>query len=256
MLLLICGPVLWNVAAAGSTPPASPRSYAYSIVQVYPHSPQDFTQGLVYADGRLYESTGIYGASALLVKAVESGAVLNRIDLSAQYFAEGLTLAGDELVQLTYREQTGFVYDRTSLKILRTFPYVGEGWGLTYNGHHLIMSDGSEHLYFVDPKTYRRKRSLTVSFAGKEVHAINELEYFNGKIYANIWRQPDIIEIDPATGNVTGKIDLSALARQHAGAESVLNGIAYNPERGTLYVTGKLWPSLYEIKLQPPPGSN
>ena len=160
-------------------------------------------------------------------------------------------MVGDHLVQLTYLEKTGFVYDRDSLQVLQEFNYRGQGWGLTYDGRHLIMSDGSARLYFLDPASYNKQRSLTVTREGTEVKNLNELEYVGGKVYANVWLRNVIVEIDPATGYVTGEIDLSELAGRHAvSPEAVLNGIAHNARNGTLLVTGKLWPVLYEIKLQ------
>jgi glutamine cyclotransferase len=236
-------------SAGSSQPPAAVRQYSYTVVKSYPHSAEDFTQGLVYADGKLYESTGLYGRSAVSIKALDSGRTLNSRLLPERYFGEGLTVMGDRLVQITYLEQTGFIYDRSTLQVLQKFSFKGEGWGLTYDGQHLIMSNGSSRLEFLDPVKHRRQRKLTVRRGGVEVESLNELEYIEGRIYANVWQQDMIIEIDPVTGEVTGEIDLSALASQHiASPEAVLNGIAYNAGNRTLLVTGKLWPALYEIK--------
>jgi glutamine cyclotransferase len=248
---------VWLIVCAGTgcsagnpQPVAAVRQYSYEVVKSYPHSPEDFTQGLAYADDKLYESTGLYGRSAVSIKALDSGRVLNSRLLPERYFGEGLTVIGDRLVQLTYLEQTGFIYDRSSLQVLEKFRYKGEGWGLTYDGRHLIMSNGSSRLLFLDPLKHKRQRKLTVRRAGVEVAGLNELEYIEGRIYANVWQQDTIIEIDPVTGQVTGEIDLSELAVQHSvNPEAVLNGIAYNARNRTLLVTGKLWPVLYEIKL-------
>lgn len=246
----------WAVAcgsacSAGHPPQTVPvRQYSYAIVKSYPHSEEDFTQGLAYANDRLYESTGLYGRSAVIVKALDSGRAIKRFPLPERYFGEGLAVVGEHLVQLTYQEQTGFVYDRESLQVLREFRYYGEGWGLTYDGRHLIMSDGSAGLDFLDPATFRKERTLIVTRSGEEVRNLNELEYVEGRIYANVWMRNIIVLIDPATGYVTGEIDLSELASRHAvSPEAVLNGIAHDARNGTLLVTGKLWPALYEIKL-------
>jgi glutaminyl-peptide cyclotransferase len=245
---IVCGSI--GCSAGNPQPVAAVRQYSYEVVNSYPHSPEDFTQGLVYADDKLYESTGLYGRSAISIKALDSGRTLNSRLLSERYFGEGLTVIGDRLVQLTYLEQTGFIYDRSSLQVLEKFRYKGEGWGLTYDGRHLIMSNGSSRLQFMDPVDHKRQRKMTVRRGETEVAGLNELEYIEGKIYANVWQQDMILEIDPVTGQVTGEIDLSELALQHdVTPETVLNGIAYNPRNRTLLVTGKLWPALYEIKL-------
>lgn len=241
-----------SACSAGNPPQSVPvQQYSYAVVRSYPHSQEDFTQGLTYADDRLYESTGLYGTSAVIVKALDSGRAIKRFPLPDRYFGEGLAVVGDHLVQLTYQEQTGFVYDRNSLRVLREFHYRGEGWGLTYDGQHLIMSDGSAKLYFLEPVTYRKERTLVVTRMGEQVRNLNELEYVEGRIYANVWLRNTIIQIDPVTGHVTGEIDLSELAARHVvSPDAVLNGIAHNPRNGTLLVTGKFWPALYEIKLQ------
>jgi glutaminyl-peptide cyclotransferase len=251
------GLVLWIAICGGSAcsagnpqSPVAVHQYSYTVVKSHPHSPEDFTQGLVYADDRVYESTGLYGRSAISIKSLESGMVIKEMRLPERYFGEGLTVMDDRLVQLTYLEQTGFIYDRSSLKVLQEFRYRGEGWGLTYDGRHLIMSNGTSRLKFLDPANYREQRSLKVSRMGVEERNLNELEYIEGRIYANVWLRALILEIDPVTGHVTGEIDLSALAAKHAVMpEAVLNGIAYNSRNRTLLVTGKLWPVLYEIKL-------
>lgn len=231
--------------------PVSIRQYAYTIVKSYPHSAKDFTQGLVYLDGKLYESTGLYGRSSISIKSLNSGRIIKRFPLPDRYFGEGLAAVDDRLVQLTYREQTGFVYDRDSLKARQEFRYQGEGWGLAYDGRHLIMSDGTSRLRFLDPASYSEERTLKVTRLGVEVRNLNELEYAEGRLYANVWLRDIILEIDPATGYVSGEVDLSELAARHtASPESVLNGIAYHSRNGTLLVTGKFWPALYEIKLR------
>jgi glutamine cyclotransferase len=225
--------------------------YKYTVVKSHPHPADDFTQGLVYTDGKLYESVGLYGRSAISVRTLTAAVDIKRVPMPPRYFGEGLTAVDDRLVQLTYHEQTGFVYERDSLNVLRKFHYKGEGWGLTYDGQHLIMSDGSSQLRFLDPDNFRKARVLKITRLGIEVPHLNELEYIEGRIYANLWLRDIIVEIDPVTGHVTGEIDLSELSIKHFGSpEAVLNGIAYNPDSRTLLVTGKYWSALYEIKLQ------
>jgi glutamine cyclotransferase len=250
-LFAACWPASVIAAAA---PKMLVQQYAFKVVRSYPHSIEAYTQGLVYRDGQLYESTGLYGHSEVSVRSFPAGHVLKHYALPGNYFGEGLTIADDELIQLTYREGTGFVYDRRTFELRRVFHYKHEGWGLTYDGQHLIASDGSAKLHFINPDTYRRERSLTVTLAGKRLHNLNELEYIDGAIFANVWQENFIVKIDPQTGQVTATIDLSELAQAHllVPTVSVLNGIAYRPETKTLLVTGKLWPVLYEIELLPP----
>ncbi len=246
--LIICGSAACSAETSQEYAPV--HRYSYTVVKSYPHSADDFTQGLVYADGKLYESVGLYGHSAISVKSLIAEGTIKRVPMPERFFGEGLAVVDDRLVQLTYQEQTGFVYERGSLEVLRRFRYKGEGWGLTYDGQSLIMSDGSAQLRFLDPGNFRKERTLKITRMGMEVPNLNELEYIDGRIYANIWMRDIIVEIDPATGHVTGEIDLSALSAKHFGSpEAVLNGIAYKPDSHTLLVTGKLWSALYEIKL-------
>jgi len=208
----------------------------------------------VYVDGHLYESTGLNGRSSIRMVDVSSGKVVQKFDLPANYFAEGLTDWGSTLVQLTWKAQKGFVYDRFSFSQLRTFSYQGEGWGLTHDDKQLIMSDGSSYLRFLDPTTFRETRRLHVTDdAGHAVENLNELEYVRGEIYANIWQSDMIVRISPKTGKVLGKIDLSAIIdkRELGNPDAVLNGIAYDAAGSRLFVTGKLWPKLFEIRVQP-----
>lgn len=249
--LAVCGTA---ACSSGSPPQTAPvRQYSYTVVKTYPHAAGDFTQGLVFVDDRLYESTGLYGQSAVSIKSLDSGRIIKRFPLPERYFGEGLAAVDGRLVQLTYREQTGFVYDRDTLEVLQEFRYQGEGWGLTYDGRNLIMSDGSAKLHFLDPASHRRQRSLKVTRMGEVMGSLNELEYVEGRIYANVWLRNIIVEIDAITGHVTGEADLSELADRHAvSPDSVLNGIAYHSRNGTFLVTGKFWPALYEIKLHAP----
>lgn len=225
----------------------------YRVVRTYPHDRQAFTQGLVFVDGHLYESTGLEGSSSLRMEDLDSGRILAFHDVPAQYFAEGLTNWGNTLIQLTWRSQIAFVYDRATFRLLRTFHYDGEGWGLTQDGKSLILSDGSAALRFFDPATFREVRRITVKDHGVPVAQLNELEYIHGEIYANVWHTDRIARISPATGQVLGWIDLSGLLPAYArtNGEAVLNGIAYDAAHDRLLVTGKLWPSIFEIKVVP-----
>lgn len=223
----------------------------YRIVHTYPHDDQAFTQGLVFVDGQLYESTGLNGRSSLRMDDLESGKVLQRQDVPSEYFAEGLTNWKSNLIQLTWKAHTAFVYDRFSFRILRTFHYDGEGWGLTQDGRDLILSDGTATLRFLNPETFQVVRRITVTDHGKPVKELNELEYIHGEIYANVWYSNKIVRISPQTGKVLSWIDLSSLAANvdTRSPDAVLNGIAYDSQHDRLFVTGKLWPKLFEIKV-------
>lgn len=224
----------------------------YQVVHVYPHDPEAFTQGLVYVDGHLYESTGRNGKSSIRMVELSTGQVLQHHDLESKYFGEGLTDWGSDLVQLTWTNGMGFVYDRFSFSAKRTFHYEGEGWGLTHDDKHLILSDGTAVLRFFDPQSFKEIRRLSVTDEkGHRISDINELEYIHGEIYANVWHKDEIIRISPRTGKVMGRIDLSGLMdqRELTDSEAVLNGIAYDVKTDRLFVTGKLWPKLFEIKL-------
>jgi len=235
-----------------STLPATQDEHmTYEVVNVYPHDPEAFTQGLIYLNGFLYESTGLYGQSTLRKVDLDTGEVLERIDLSPDYFAEGLTAWEDTLVQLTWREGTGFIYSLDDFSLLQRFTYPTEGWGLTQDGERLIMSDGTSTLFFLNPETFLVEESVTVTYQGEEIQRINELEYVRGEVFANIWQTEQIIRIDSESGQVLGWVDLTGILPPEAreGDTDVLNGIAYDPEEGRLFVTGKRWPHLYEIRL-------
>ncbi|HET7752112.1 MAG TPA: glutaminyl-peptide cyclotransferase [Terriglobales bacterium] len=230
----------------------SPTPDGYQIVHAYPHDPKAFTQGLVYVDGHLYERTGLNGRSSLRMVDLQTGRILQHHELAAEYFGEGLTNWGSSLVQLTWKAGTAFVYDRFSFALQRTLHYPGEGWGLTQDGKSLIMSDGSPVLRFFDPRTFREIRRLSVvDENGQPVLDLNELEYVRGEIYANVWHTDRIARISPRTGKVLGWIDLSGLIdkSQLSDPDAVLNGIAYDSRFDRLFVTGKLWPKLFEIKV-------
>jgi len=226
----------------------------FKVVHTYPHDPDAFTQGLIYVDGHLYESTGRNGKSSIRMVDLANGKVLQHYDLATQYFGEGLTDWHSELVQITWQTEIGFVYDQFSFSVKRTFHYPGEGWGLTHDDRQLILSDGTAILRFLDPQSFAETRRISVKDEnGRPVSNINELEYIHGEIYANIWMTDEIIRISPRTGKILGRIDLSGIIdkRELADPGAVLNGIAYDPKGDRLFVTGKLWPKVFEIKLVP-----
>ncbi|MCP4715704.1 MAG: glutaminyl-peptide cyclotransferase [Deltaproteobacteria bacterium] len=225
-----------------------PLRYSYEVIAEYPHDPDAFTQGLVFYDGHLYESTGLRGSSSIRKVDPTTGTVLQQHDLEDRYFGEGLTISDERIIQLTWTSCTGFVYDRETFDLQKQFSYNGEGWGLTHDGTHLIMSDGSAKLTFLDPVTFAPVASRTVHDAAVPVLRLNELEYVNGEVWANVWQTDRIVRIDPATGRVTGWIDLAGILQNSQNAD-VLNGIAYDTEQDRIFVTGKLWPSLFEIRV-------
>ncbi len=233
------------------TPNSRVESCSYQIVNTYPHDENAFTQGLVYYEGNLYEGTGLNGRSSLRRVDLETGKVLQNINLENKYFGEGITLFEDQLIQLTWRSQIGFVYDRESFEKLQEFTYPTEGWGLTHDGEHLIMSDGSNVLFFLDPETFEEVQRISVSERDQPVEMLNELEFIKGEIYANVWMSDRIVRISPTTGQVLGWIDLSGLRNPALAGnrDAVLNGIAYDAEKDRLFVTGKLWPNLFEIAI-------
>lgn len=224
----------------------------YRVVKVYPHDRQAFTQGLQYVDGVLYEGTGQNGQSGIRKVKLETGEVLQHQPLDAKYFGEGITVWQNTIVQLTWQAETGFVYDKTTFKQMKTFSYPGEGWGLTHDGARLIMSDGSAALRFLDPASLKESGRVTVKDSGVPIRNLNELEFVKGEILANIWQTSRIARISPKTGDVTGWIDLSGLLdpREAVGTD-VLNGIAYDAAGDRLFVTGKWWPKLFEIRIVP-----
>jgi len=245
---------LWCAVASPliGTAPVPERTQGFEIVHTYPHDPTAFTQGLIYVDGHLYESTGLNGRSSLRMVDLSTGNVLQKHDLPAEYFGEGLTDWGSNLIQLTWTAHRAFVYDRFSFSPRRTFAYEGEGWGLTHDQTQLIMSDGSSYLKFLDPESFRVTRRVhVVDDTGQGIENLNELEYIRGEIYANVWQTDDIVRISPRTGKILGRIDLGGLIdkRELHGEGAVLNGIAYDSAHDRIFVTGKLWPKLFEIKI-------
>jgi len=228
--------------------------YTYEVVHSYPHDRTAFTEGLFYLDGFLYESTGIEGASSVRKVRLETGEVVQRHDLPSAYFGEGIINWKDRLIQLTYKTEVGFVYNLSTFETERRFEYPGEGWAMTQDGKNIFMSDGTAQIRIWDPETLQELRRITVTDQGQPVPNVNELEWVKGEIYANIWETDRIARIDPATGRVVGWIDLAGLLSPNerlAGPEGtdVLNGIAYDAKGNRLFVTGKRWPKLFEIRL-------
>lgn len=251
-LLLFAVLLIVADAAVGLAAGIGAPTEGYRVVHVYPHDSSAFTQGLVMVGGMLYEGTGLNGRSSVRAVDLATGRVLQSVKVPDKYFGEGLTDWGGNLIELTWMAHRGFVYDRFSMRLLRTFEYKGEGWGLTHDRQHLIMSDGTPVLRFLDPVTFKVVRTLAVSDGGKPVKELNELEYIHGEIYANVWQTDRIARISPATGKVLGWIDLSGLWEDEPrDGNAVLNGIAYDDKNDRLFVTGKLWPKLFEIKLVP-----
>jgi len=232
--------------------PRAPKLWTVEVKAAYPHDPRAFTQGLAFHDGALYEGTGQYGASSIRRIALPSGDVEHQQPLSALYFGEGITILDGKLYQLTWVNQVGFVYDVETFERIGTFRYSGEGWGLTHDGKRLIMSNGSERIAFLDPKTYEVVRTIRVRSEGRPIVRLNELEWVDGEIWANIWYEDRIARIDPRDGEVIGWIDASHVyPAAERGSEDVLNGIAYDKASKRLIITGKNWPMLYEVEVVP-----
>lgn len=223
----------------------------WELVATHPHDDRAFTQGLIFLDGHLYESTGHYRRSEIRKVRVKDGHVLQSVRLPDAIFGEGLTHWGETLLSLSWRGGTGFVWDRKTLRETARFAYEGEGWGLTQDGRHLILSDGSDQLRFLHPDDYREMHRISVTWNGRPVRLLNELEYVKGEIFANVWMTNMIARIDPKSGTVKGWLDFSTLARENLSSDpdAVFNGIAYDAQKDRLFVTGKLWRALYEIRL-------
>lgn len=227
------------------------KHYALEVVSEYPHDTTSFTQGLFFRDGRLFESTGMNGESTFREVDLESGKALRRLDFKDEYFVEGSTMLSDKLYILTWQEGAAFVYGADSLDFIQSYRYPREGWGLTTDGKKLYASDGSSRIYVMDPEFKLLKR-LTVKLEGKPVRWLNELEYIGGKIWANVYMTDQIVIIDPSSGKVTGVVDCKGLLPKSLRSEKtdVLNGIAYDSKTKKIYLTGKYWPRLYEVKLK------
>ena len=235
---------------ASQRPPERLPVYGYRVVHAYPHDPKAFTQGLQYVDGFLYEGTGLNGSSSIRKVKLETGEVVQRRDVARAYFGEGITVWKADLIQLTWQSSVAFVYDKETFAPRRSFKYKGEGWGLTHDGTNLIMSDGTDELRLLDPATFAERRRIKVTAVGTPLQNLNELEYMKGEILANVWTTDAIARVSPDTGRVTGYIDVSGLLTPAEKASvDVLNGIAYDEKGDRLFVTGKLWPKLFEIKI-------
>ena len=250
LLLLL---VILLGASSGYASPTGVPVYSYELIDAYPHDRTAYTQGLAFEDGFIYEGTGLYGQSSLRKVNLNTGEVLQQHAHPSRYFGEGITVLNDKIFQVTWRSRVAFVYDRDSFRLLNTFSYDGQGWGITFDGSSLIMSDGTAILRFLDPQTFTEIGRVKVTDNNKPITRLNELEYVRGEIYANIWKTDLIARIAPDTGRVVGWIDLRGLlgAEHRDQPVDVLNGIAYDPEMDRLFVTGKLWPKLFEIKLVP-----
>jgi len=238
--------------AGGDNKSRAAVQVSYEVVNSYPHDPTAFLQGLVWHDGAFYESTGLEGRSSLRRVEFPSGKVVKMVKLDPDLFGEGLALVGDRLIQLTWTTGKGLVYDKESFQKIGEFAYDNEGWGLAYDGHNLIQSDGSNVLTYLDPQTFKPLKRLSVTMNGRPAHQLNELEFIEGEVWANVWQTDRILRIDPATGQVTSYLDLKDLlpAQMRRGGEDVLNGIAYDPAQKRIFVSGKLWPRLFEIRLK------
>lgn len=242
-------------APAASNAPLVP-AYSYDVVAVYPHDPKAFTQGLLIEDGQLYESTGQKGASWIRKVDLATGAVQQQHDIDPQYFGEGMVIWGDRIITLTWQDEKGFILDRATLEPKGEWTYTGEGWGLTRDDSVIYMSDGSNVIRRLDPATLEETGRIEVRMNGRPVNKLNELEFIRGEIWANIFETDRIVRIDPATGNVTGVLHLGGLLKPEERRQTdVLNGIAWDKATDKIYVTGKLWPKLFEIKLKDPAAS-
>jgi glutamine cyclotransferase len=229
-----------------------PQRLRAQVVESYPHDPGAFTQGLVLAGRRLFESTGLEGRSSLREVDLASGKVLRKLDVPPPVFAEGLALVGSRLFQITWKHEVAYTYDRDTFKKGPTFDYTGEGWGLCYDGREIVMSDGSARLTFRGPETFRPVREVTVRSGGQPVDQLNELECVGPHVYANIWMTERIVRIDPKSGEVTALIDASnLLAPAERFGTDVLNGIAHDPATDTFLITGKLWPRMFRVRFVP-----
>ena len=246
-------PVTENRPKATNSPSAEVPIYTYEVVNVWPHDTNAFTQGLVFLDGILLESTGLNGHSSLRKVELNTGKVLKQVEVAPEYFAEGLAVVGTNAFQLTWQNHKAFVYNLENFKVEKEFAYEGEGWGLATDGHLLILSDGTDQIRFLEPFTFEITRTIHVQYLGKPLGRLNELEFIKGEIFANVWGAEQAVKIDPANGKVTGVIDFTGLLpkEDRTLTADVLNGIAYDAKGDRLFVTGKLWPKLFEVRLRP-----
>ncbi len=244
----------FSFATACSKAQSPTPVYGYSVVATFPHSTSSYTEGFFYLNGKFYEGTGLKGHSQVLVTDPATGRVLQHVELPPEYFGEGIINWGPNLYEWTWQSHIGFVYNRATLRRIATFHYSGEGWGMTRDATNIITSDGSATLRFRDPRDFHTVRSLLVTDQGEPVTELNELEYIHGQIYANVWHSNRIARISPSNGRVLSWIDLTGIlpSVERLDAEAVLNGIAYDPQHDRLFVTGKEWPTIFQIKLVPP----
>lgn len=252
LVSLQCNGTNTNAPANKPAEPPVVLKHGYQVVGVWPHDNSAFTQGLIFSDGKLYESTGQEGQSSLRLVDLQSGSVTKKVDVPVPFFAEGITMLNGKIYQLTWMHEIGFIYDPQKMERIGQFNYDGEGWGITNDGRSLIISDGSNRLRFINPDSFQVTKTIAVLDGKAPVNQLNELEYVNGEIYANIWHDDRIVTIDPQNGRVTGWIDLTGLLQRGEvqDPEAVLNGIAYDQAGDRLFVTGKLWPRLFEIKIK------
>jgi glutaminyl-peptide cyclotransferase len=242
-----------RLAAAGASPSEDIPTLSYTLVRKWPHDSGAFTEGLLFWDGVLIESTGLYGHSTLRKVEVETGKVLQEVTLSDKFFGEGIAVLDGKIFQLTWQSHHGFIYDARTMKLLGEFPFAGEGWGLATDGRSLVMSDGTNRIRYIDPITFQVTRTIDVLAHGQPVKMLNELEFVKGELYANVWQTEFVLRIDPATGRILGAIDFVGILPQvdRAKGTDVMNGIAYDPQGDRLFVTGKNWPDLFEVKVNP-----
>ncbi len=254
-LLIVAAALALAGCGSSSTEAGGIQEYGYEVVHAYPHDPRAFTEGLFYLNGYLYEATGLEAQSSVRRVKLETGEVVQQHDLPEAYFGEGIVAWKDRLLQLTYTTEVGFVYDLGSFGVKGQFSYPGQGWSLTTDGKRVIMDDGTPEIRFWDPETLRETGRIRVTADGQPVSNLNELEWVKGEIFANVWHSDRIARIDPSSGVVRGWIDLTGLLEPsdrlpgNAGSEQVLNGIAYDSKGDRLFVTGKYWPKLYQIRL-------
>ncbi len=246
--------LLSPIAAVSSNAQSPTPVYGYTVVATYPHATSSYTEGFFYLNGRFYEGTGLKGHSQVLVTDPATGRVLQQVDLPPEYFGEGIVNWGPNLYEWTWQSNIGFVYDRATLRRIATFTYSGEGWGMTRDATNIITSDGTATLRFRDPKDFHVVRSIVVTDQGEPVNELNELEYIHGQIYANVWHSNRIARVSPINGHVLSWIDLTGIlpSVERLDDEAVLNGIAYDSQHDRLFVTGKEWPTIFQIKLVPP----
>lgn len=252
LLLLFCALPVCFTTASGWAKNRAPDEFTYQVVQSFPHDQNAFTQGLAWYHGFLYEGTGLEGRSSLRRVRLATGDVVQQVNLAPEYFGEGITVLKDRILQLTWKAKTGFIYSASEFKLLRQFTYSGEGWGLANDGTNVYMSDGSADIRVLDGNTLKEKRRLHVHDGSRPVKELNELEFVEGQLFANVWHTDRIARISLQTGEVTGWIDLTGILGapfRRDDPDAVLNGIAYDPDGKRLFVTGKLWPRIFEIRL-------